>query len=626
MSEIEEGDYDVPQLGNEGETNTKTKQKENLIVENPEENEEKVILQHCGYIKDFMALFNKYDLDRITPKAKQEMEDTRNKMFVFGLDTVDTEKREPKQSQLAQPEKTKEAQTDKEDEHLSQQLKKRLDRLKLIKTEKKYEDSDTSESDSTGSDTDSSSNDESSDDSDPPKLTKKNKSMSEIEILKEVLGKLDNRKSLELDKFDEKSGESMKEYLKRFQEHCKQNVKSNRSYWPAELERHLEGETLKAFRSLKDKKDNYKDLEKKLIKYDTDMKHIRKQRAREQFKKTKYDKEENLYLYSTRLEKQFKIAYSKHSPEHSKVLRNKFISTIPKAFRKLIEMQMFSYKAKNKSIKWSTIQSYARVQDKVERIDKAEQSEEEVVINIQHQQKTDKTKSKNVLNIQPNRDQMQKNYHSENQHRDNRHNYGNYNYMHQNSNNIRQRPFTPRVSTNHFRQGYQNNTQEIRPRFSSNGNGYSPRRTFYNQQKQFNNFQYRPRMEQTHSNQGQNNRRPFERNNQANHGGNREGARPKDSNPEYLAEDGKNAKRFGPTPPQIPRCNICGRVGHYDRQCKMHLQCYSCGKYGHVSTDCRYRDNQTYSYHTGDSKVTCVYDTKTDGDRTEVEDETHLNC
>ena len=52
------------------------------------------------------------------------------------------------------------------------------------------------------------------------------------------------------------------ERISRFQKHCKQNVKSNCSYWPAELERHLEGETLKAFRFLKDKEDNYKDLKK----------------------------------------------------------------------------------------------------------------------------------------------------------------------------------------------------------------------------------------------------------------------------------------------------------------------------------------------------------------------------
>ena len=76
-----------------------------------------------------------------------------------------------------------------------------------------------------------------------------------------------------------------------------------------------------------------------------------------------------------------------------------------------------------------------------------------------------------------------------------RHNYRNYNYLHQNSNDMRQRLFTPRVSINYFRDGYSNYVQEIRPIFSNNGSGYSPR-TFYNQPKQLNNYQYRPRMEQ----------------------------------------------------------------------------------------------------------------------------------
>ena len=78
--------------------------------------------------------------------------------------------------------------------------------MKTIKTYEKYDNSETSELDSNGSDMNCICNDESSDDSEPTRQAKKNKSMSEIKILKEVLGKLDYRKSIDLDKFDEKRG------------------------------------------------------------------------------------------------------------------------------------------------------------------------------------------------------------------------------------------------------------------------------------------------------------------------------------------------------------------------------------------------------------------------------------
>ena len=119
--------------------------------------------------------------------------------------------------------------------------------------------------------------------------------------------RIDNRKVPDIEKYDANSGETLEEYISKFEKYCKNNIKGDKTFWIPELEKHLSGKTLKTFSSMKDCKDNYKSLKKKLINWDKQTKKSRKRRARKKFENIKYEKNEELFFYSNRIEKLFKL-------------------------------------------------------------------------------------------------------------------------------------------------------------------------------------------------------------------------------------------------------------------------------------------------------------------------------
>ena len=168
---------------------------------------------------------------------------------------------------------------------------------------------------------------------------------NDVSVLEIIAERLDNRRVPILGKYDEESGESLENYLSRFENYCEDNIKGGKSFWIDELESRLTGDTLEIFKSMKDPNETYERLRVKLVEWYRGMKDMRKRKARVQFESAEHNPNESLYIYSTRLEKMFRRAYpSACHPqllEGSSVLRDKFIDTIPSDTRKKLREQLF---------------------------------------------------------------------------------------------------------------------------------------------------------------------------------------------------------------------------------------------------------------------------------------------
>ena len=194
--------------------------------------------------------------------------------------------------------------------------------------------------------------------------------------LAKALAKLDSRKVPEQEKFDEKSGEDLRDYLFKFESYCRDNFRGDSRFWIGELRRNLSGKILDAFESMKTVNTTYEELKDQLLVYYDDMKELRKEKNRLAFKNAQHKRGESLYLFSARLEKMFKVAYPKHQVSTSKTLQQKFLASIPKVHRSVIETQIMMYTVMDKKMTWKVIQKISSLKD-VEN-EKAEVKEEEV--------------------------------------------------------------------------------------------------------------------------------------------------------------------------------------------------------------------------------------------------------
>lgn len=193
----------------------------------------------------------------------------------------------------------------------------------------------------------------------PRKSRVRNKSAFNLKDWYYVLEKLDNRKVPDVEMFNEESGLKFRKYLQKFEEYCEHNFKGSRDSWIRELERHLQDRALKAFRSLHDVSDTYDSIKEKLCDWFDDLRDVRKEENKALFKKARPESTESMYLYSARLERLYKRAYPKRNT-NSRELREKFATSVPKRFRKILESQIMTCKIKEEPVQWKMLQKCAR--------------------------------------------------------------------------------------------------------------------------------------------------------------------------------------------------------------------------------------------------------------------------
>ena len=449
--------------------------------------EENAMKEHCAYIKQLLGHFENADSSKMSEDVKKEIRDIKDRMSALKLvSRPEKTKEEPeygdersKSYPKFEPERTEKKGSRRSEEEEEGVVSRRHDYGKN-RSESKSNKSDrekhkwrkplTESSDSSSSY--SGSGEESCSEDISRERVKQRRKKTAYRSSRNHGNKhiqvLSNKIIPEFEKYDENSGESLMEYLERFERFCQRNVNGDEDSWIGELKKKLSGDTLRAFNNMRESKDTYVQLRYKLEDWDEEMKVTRKKKARSQFKKMKPEKKEPVHSYCYRLEKVFKLAYPKHKMEKSSTLREKFLQTVPKSFLSLISDKLFSDKVDNKVTKWSTLKRYARVRDVEVDDDKStdssdDQKDEEIIINIQREQdakpsgekyghnQDNGNSSQQPMNRQPDHYKNQYSqsqnyqkqfrprfYNNSNQHRSRQQPSGNFNPRNQNANQQRQ--------------------------------------------------------------------------------------------------------------------------------------------------------------------------------------------
>ena len=190
----------------------------------------------------------------------------------------------------------------------------------------------------------------------------------------------DGKKIPNMEDFEADSGMSLRTYLKKFEEHCRENVRGASGYWIAELEPKLKGEVLKAFKTLKSADDTWDSLKVKLLDWYKTDRQARRNRFKDKFSKAAREDKEGMFMLAMRLEKMFVIAYPYNEAENSKTLREKLMEIAPSRFRVMLENHIVRRKESNKPVSWTRIKRLASIHDS-EKFEKSEKSET-IVINV----------------------------------------------------------------------------------------------------------------------------------------------------------------------------------------------------------------------------------------------------
>ena len=224
--------------------------------------------------------------------------------------------------------------------------------------------------------------------------TKKSDKNRDGDLLRILVERLDNRQVGEHRKYEEGRGQTLEQFMESFEKHCRNGFKEDDDVWVNQLEKHLSGETLEAFKAVTDINDSFDTVKSKLLAWDKDMHESRKKTAKLTFNRATHESGETLFLYSSRLEKLFNLAYPKHkSVEKNSLLIDHYIETLPSYAKQDFTATQRYKRLTGEEMTWSVVQKLARLKDAELKDKKVEESKvEEIVINVQKSKQPDNQK------------------------------------------------------------------------------------------------------------------------------------------------------------------------------------------------------------------------------------------
>ena len=187
--------------------------------------EDNLIKENCDYITKFLANLKECDLNNVSSRSKLLLGNLAESF---------------KNIQIGAPNKSEtKVNNEQSDSDLirKNKVQKKKDgskpREKLKQVKMRRNDSSDSYSSEISSDSAGSSNSNSGSSSMNPSHSscarRKIKQKRRIKNFTDIMAKFDNRKIPRLEKFDENSGQALKEYLERFERYCKDNFKRRQS-------------------------------------------------------------------------------------------------------------------------------------------------------------------------------------------------------------------------------------------------------------------------------------------------------------------------------------------------------------------------------------------------------------
>ena len=172
---------------------------------------------------------------------------------------------------------------------------------------------------------------------------------------------------------------------------------------------------MEAFKAVTDINDSFDTVKSKLLAWDKDMHESRKKTAKLIFNRATHESGETLFLYSSRLEKLFNLAYPKHkSVEKNSLLIDHYIETLPSYAKQDFTATQRYKRLTGEEMTWSVVQKLARLKDAELKDKKVEESKvEEIVINVQKSKQPDNQQKTNCNHVQY--DQQNKQFNFQNQ-------------------------------------------------------------------------------------------------------------------------------------------------------------------------------------------------------------------
>ena len=206
----------------------------------------------------------------------------------------------------------------------------------------------------------------------------------EDKTIRKLVKRLDNRNLPKLGNFDENSGLHLEDYLKRFENYCREMYRGSSDLWIGELEDRLTGRALEGLLTVKQDDEGYKRTKERLLKWYEEERELRVAKARKKFQNASMKNNESIFLYSNRLLSLFKVAYPSKQADKSTNLIYKFQQTVPKAFKSILNNQIVSIRIKDETVLYSQLQKCARIFElNAGREEEDEESgKEEIVINL----------------------------------------------------------------------------------------------------------------------------------------------------------------------------------------------------------------------------------------------------